>query len=399
MKKVLIVGYFWPYRNGSGRVIGLARYLSEFGWQPIILTGPLEQKPPSEFRFIETDYYCFLGSWIKLLGFNHKKDIGDQFKAKIEKKSSRFKGFLRGFYWLIQEVAAYPDENKNWPPFALKAGSELLEREKIEAIISIWPVTSHIIAEQLKKKYRIPWLADFPDLWSQNHNYHYTFLRRFFDRKLEKKTLASAEVLTTVTEPWKENLKKIHKEKIIYSIPHGFDPETAVLNKKIDLTPEFTITYTGQIYYKKQAPQKLITALKELIDCKVIDPAKVKVRFYGPFKSWLADEIKNAGLENIIKQYGIISKEMAFKKQKESQILLLFNWEDRKEKGVCPMKIYDYLATRRPVLATGGKGSDVVNKILSETGTGVYALEVEDIKLFIYLRRRENIWGTCLRVE
>ena len=40
MKKVLIITYYWPPAGGAGvqRVLKFAKYLPQFGWQPIILT-------------------------------------------------------------------------------------------------------------------------------------------------------------------------------------------------------------------------------------------------------------------------------------------------------------------------------------------------------------------------
>jgi hypothetical protein len=40
MKKVLIITYYWPPAGGPGvqRVLKFAKYLPEFGWEPIILT-------------------------------------------------------------------------------------------------------------------------------------------------------------------------------------------------------------------------------------------------------------------------------------------------------------------------------------------------------------------------
>ena len=39
MKKVLLIGYPFPLRQvGSPRVLGLAKYLPEFGWQPLVVT-------------------------------------------------------------------------------------------------------------------------------------------------------------------------------------------------------------------------------------------------------------------------------------------------------------------------------------------------------------------------
>jgi hypothetical protein len=40
LKKVLIITYYWPPTGGAGvqRVLKLAKYLPQYGWQPIILT-------------------------------------------------------------------------------------------------------------------------------------------------------------------------------------------------------------------------------------------------------------------------------------------------------------------------------------------------------------------------
>ena len=56
MKQVLVLASFWPYRQGSKRVPGLVRYLPEFGWQPIVLTPPLDEKPEPQFKVVETPY-------------------------------------------------------------------------------------------------------------------------------------------------------------------------------------------------------------------------------------------------------------------------------------------------------------------------------------------------------
>ena len=74
------------------------------------------------------------------------------------------------------------------------------------------------------------------------------------------------------------------------------------------------------------------------------------------------------------------AREIAFEKQRESQLLLLLNWEDQQEKGVYPLKVFEYLSAQRPILATGGSGDDVVEELLTETNAGRYASSVEDIK-------------------
>ena len=380
MKKVLIIGHFWPYRQGSGRVLGLAKHLMEFGWQPIIITAPLHEKPDPQFRVIETPCPPVFGAGADLFGLNQNENTGEQLKKRlnIPEKSFR-KSFLAFFYNTGKAIVDYPDAYKGWKSSAIKAGDELLQNEDVGALISIWPVTSHLIAKELKIKHKIPWVADLPDPWSQNHNYSYGSLRKLIDRRLELKTLLIADALTTVTQPWAENLKMLHKRKSVYAITHGFDPDTLNM-PPADLTAKYTITYTGAIYTGKQDPSKLFAALRDLISDGTMDPNDIEVRFYGHEVKWLASEIEEYELSTIARYYGTVPPEIAIEKQRESQLLLLLNWDDPQEKGVCPLKIYAYLSARRPILATGGSGDDVVKELLDETNAGRYAPSVDDIK-------------------
>ena len=64
---------------------------------------------------------------------------------------------------------------------------------------------------------------------------------------------------------------------------------------------------------------------------------------------------------------------------RESQMLLLLKWEDPQERGIYTGKIFEYLAARRPILATGGS-SDVVTELLNETKAGIDVPTIPDIK-------------------
>lgn len=388
MKKVLIVGHFWPFRRGSKRIMGLAKYLIEFGWEPIILTGPLNEKPEKKFRFIETDYQSFLGSWVRLFGFSDRADIMDQFQRKINKSSPRVKSFLRFLYWQIGKIFAYPDRDKYWKSVGIKVAEKLFKKEKIETIISIWPQTAHLIAKELKEKYKIPWIADFPDLWSQNYDYRFGKIRKTIDRRLEIKTINSADFLTTISQPLADKLRILHINKKIFVITHGFNLKE-VNEPAANLTKKFTITYTGQIYPGKQDPLKILTALKELILEKEINQDNIEVRFYGPKRGWLNKEIENKGLNATVIQYGEVPRRVSLEKQRESQLLILFNWGDEGQKGVYTGKVFEYLAARRPILATGGLKGDVIEKLLEETKAGVYLVTVGEIKKYLIEFYRE----------
>ena len=396
MKKVLIIGYFWPYLGGSGRIPGFAKHLPESGWQPTILTAPLGIKPIEKFNYIETSYSGDIFSfWRKILrgfGFETKKSVTEQIKLKTGIKSKHsFIDWLRTKY---QEIFAFPDTEKKWYKPALVTARKLLKKEKFDAIISVWPVISHLIAKRLKEEYQIPWVADFPDPWSENHAYPYGKIRKFFDRKLETKTIASADVITAASPGYAKKEEILHQRPAIV-ITHGFDPEN-IPKEKIPLTKKFTLTYTGTIYPQKQDPTKLFLAIKELIEQKEIDSREIEVRFYGDKQSWLDLEIQKYGLKNIAIQYGRVPKGESIKKQCESQTLLLLCWEDKKEIGVYPLKIFEYLISQRPILATGGSENEDIKKIIEETKSGVSAVTIEGIKdcLKIFYQEYKRIGAT-----
>jgi len=145
------------------------------------------------------------------------------------------------------------------------------------------------------------------------------------------------------------------------------------------LTREFTLTYTGQLYQAKQDPEPLFQAVRELIGEGVIDPDNVKVQFFGPTRYWLDRDVKEHGLEMIVAQHGVVPRKEALAKQRETQVLLLLNWNDLHEKGIYSGKVFEYLAARRPILAIGGPNG-VVSELLEETGAGVHVKDVTELK-------------------
>lgn len=379
MKKVLIIGCIWPFHHrGTGvRVPGLAKYLSDFGWEPIVLTMPLPGEPNLEYRVIEVPYRDMLKAVLKLLGFDTSRSIRKQVSKSVGVTSK--KSFIDFAFLRLIEILTYPAPYNGWKSPTIKAAEKLFKNEDINAIISASPpLIGNIIAKKLKERYKIPWLADFPHLWSQNNAYPYSSLRRRFDTRLELKTLSCVDVLTTTSDPLAEKLRVLHKRKMVYVITHGFDPDT--VNTQPDkVTDKFTITYTGGWHPVFREPSMLFSALQKLIQRGVMAPEDIEVRFYGDEENWIDSEVERYGLSGIVKQYGRESMQVAQAKQRESQLLFNPKWDEPNHPGIHSIKLLEYLAARRPIVATG-KYKDVVDELLYETCAGICASSVEEVE-------------------
>jgi hypothetical protein len=369
MRRVLMVTFFFPPHPAVGglRMHGLARFLPEFGWEPTVLTPPLPGEPPAGRRVIQTGYVHKVGKIKRLAGA----------RAKGPSRAKR----------LLGEVLAYPDFESGWRKPAVKAGGVLLQQEKFNALLSsALPGTCHLIGHDLKASFGIPWIADFRDLWTQQNTYPWSKIRRAVERRLEVKTLKTADALVTVSAPLAEKLGELHGAKRVHSILNGFDPDELLLAAR-PLTPRFTLTYTGTLYPERRQPELVFCAVRELLDAGSIND--IEIRFFGQTAAdpKLQERISRFRLQGHVTLPGIVPRSDVLTRQRESQVLLLLNWDDPNEKGIYSAKVFEYLAAQRPILAVGDQ--QVVGDLLAETRAGAYAPTLETLKAALLHYYRE----------
>ena len=396
-KTVLIVTYYFPPSPfmASQRLGGLAKYLPEFGWDAIVLTRELPGGADPRFHVVQTTYPGDASAIVKRK-FRLKPDKGFQEQLGVpasvrEGKSPVSRKIVKN----VKSLIAYPDEQKYWRVAAVEAGDSLLRERRCDALLSSGPpFTVHRIAAELGRKHRIPWVADFRDLWTQSPYYPYLAIRKLFEKRMEVKTIAGASALVSTSDMWAKALNELHRDKRAFAIPNGFDPD--IVSTETNLTEDLTITYAGGLYHGRRDPEILFQALSELISEKTIGRRHVNVRFYGPVEYWLEQEIKNHGLEDVVVQNRRVPREVSIAKQRESQILLLLSWDDPRERGTFTGKVFEYMAARRPILGVGGpKG--VVSELLEKTGAGTHANEVVRLKEILVQYYREFVETGAVR--
>jgi glycosyltransferase involved in cell wall biosynthesis len=353
----------------------MVKYLPKFGWQPYVLGGGLKRDSnPYIFKARYFDPFQFgqrhRESMKKYLGINKRTlNIENQIAKHNSPKS----------FWPLSEVRM-PDKYMFWIWPAVKLGKKLLRSEKFDIIYSSsGPASSAIVASILQSHAQLPWVAEFRDLWSDNHvDRRKAFISKI-DSYLEYKCLENCSALVTVSDLLKRDLLDRHR-KTTYVIYNGYDEDD--YPPMADLTRKLTLTYTGRIYAGKRDPTVLFKAIATSHKTKKINPDILQVQFYGSGQEIIKALTKKYGVEHYVYLGGVVSYKESLLRQCESWILLLLEWDNPLAKGVLTGKLFEYLGAKRPILSIGYKEGSL-GKLLTETRTGVVLNDPKDIEHFL----------------
>ena len=385
-RKVLLVSFQFPPQASMAaiRLGKFAKYLPQFGWEPIILTRNKTEDSPSispleidDSSIIRTPY-SFLYHNIYQRAVAGKPDHQKATVQRIAGKGVSSIARLLSFISRQPSVRLLIPDVTGWYPHAIRSGHELLKREDVEIVFSSSPpFVSHLVASHLHRRTNIPWIAEFRDLWAQNPYIPKLQPFQSLEEHLEKSTMRGSNLLITVSTPLAKELEQLHNKETVI-ITNGFDEED--YTEIIPLTSKFTITYTGSIYHGRQEVSSLLEAVKLLQAEGRVYPENFELRFFGNnVIAEVAPMVKKYNLHELVKTYGLVPFTESIERQRESAALLLLGWNDPREKGIYTGKLFEYLGAKRPILAIGLKG-DVVDELLNMSGTGTMLTEVEEVK-------------------
>ena len=373
MKRVLIITYYWPPSGGSGvqRWLKMSKYLPENGWQPVIYTAddaeyPVEDKSLEKDVAPETEVirrpivepYSF---YKKFLGI--KK--GEKVKAGFINEGAKKTGWKESLSVWLRGNLFIPDARCWWIKPSVRYLKKYLKEHPVNAMISTGPPHSmHLIARALHKKFNIPWVADFRDPWTDIDFYKDLKLTRCADRKhhrLERRVLTEATMVVTVGWDCAKGLEN-HGAKDVAVITNGYDFDNSMQSNCQNHTSKFTLSHIG-IIGPNRNPETFWQAISEL-------DLPMKIRLIGQVDNSVIESIKRNNIEKYVEVIPYIPHDQVVEEQKKSDVLLLFINNTPNAKGVLTGKLFEYLASGRPILCIGPEDGDSA-RILSDTKTGV----------------------------
>lgn len=401
MKKILIISYYWPPGGGAGvqRILKFVKYLPSNGFKPYVVTvdaekasypvidNSLNAEVPAEAEIYRTDTFEPFGLYSKVVG---KKSIPTGFSNESEpgllQKMSRF---IRGNFFI-------PDARRGWINFAFNEACRLIEKEKIDTVITTSPPHSAQLAGlKLKKKYGINWIADLRDPWTDIYYYkefkHLPFAERL-DKKYERLVLENADRIITVSSDLKRMFRKksekIDENKIVI-IPNGYDEEDFnSIKKSDDPQSEFIISYTGTLA-ESYNPIIFFDALKKVI---IENPEiNIKLRFIGSPADSLMNIIREMSMSNNLEVIPAVSHEKSVEYLNESTILLLVIPDVKNDKGILTGKLFEYLASGKTILCIGPEDGEAAS-VIKECSSGKTFGRNNENGLYEYMKGLIMTW-------
>lgn len=346
----------------SPRVLTLAQYLQDQGWQCTILTEECEQQA------FDTDI-CPI----------HQ---------------------MPAYHHLLADKLCYGKDKALY-----RYAVQQLDMQSYDLIFcSSYYYFPLLAAQQLAKRYHLPLVVDLRDIAEQWGKESY-FTRRltpwkgldycigklyeYKQLRMRNRVLRYANAVTSVS-PWHQQLLA-HYNTNTHLIFNGYDEQLFVPK---DVKSEvFQIAYLGKLYSTKlRDPRLLFAALQELLAEGKIAAKELRVLFHVDEKgkeqlSELAEEYQ---ISPVVDIHGYIPRTEIVEVMHQSSILLVLTTQSIAEgtHGIMGTKFFENMGVEKPVLCVRSD-EECLAQVISQTQAGLAATQVEEVKTFVMEKYQE----------
>jgi len=347
--------------GGVQRTLKFAKYLKDYGWDPVVLTDSPKKYFAVDESLLKEAIDCGIkiertGEDIK----NVKDIIIKNPNERLRKVRSR-----TGQFFLI------PDNKKYWRNKAFKKAVDVWEKYGGFDVIfaTAPPYTDFLVGQDVKKKFKVPLVIDYRDAWVDSPvlNYYATPFHKMSNMKLEKNVLKDANKIITTNRRVKE-LVISRYGNIEYNdvkiIPHGFDTEDFenAAQGELPITNKMRITYSGSFYtrnpkYYLEAINKFFIKFPEL-------KSEVEFCFIGAMSKENTALIESYNLGKSINLLGYIEHIECVKYLLASDVLFFMISRGENDDAAMPGKIGEYIGSRKNIIACIPEG--VTKKMLEK---------------------------------
>lgn len=361
MKRALVIAYLYPpiFNSGTRRTLEFVNHLPDCGWSPTVLTvanpeprecdpslmdevrpGTRIERAPLAIDRLAEGAAALLGRWLG---------------AERVSESIR---------WRLYKVWNMPDVVASWKGPAIERALALHREQAFDVVYATgWPWTSFLVAAAVSRRTGLPLVVDYRDLWKASDAEwdRSSQLQRLLQPGQERRVLAQAAAVVATTGSFLKLLPQASLPAKQYAITNGFS--------EADFPPpapppenEIRIVYTG-VWRPGYGPDDLYRALQLLQARAVPGLARLRVITAGFAPGPAADH----GIAHLVSERGRVSHGEAIAMMAGATALYLPVSGGIYEHASIPGKLFEYLGSGRPILASAQQGSEVAG-VLDRVG-------------------------------
>ncbi|MFZ5517146.1 MAG: glycosyltransferase [Candidatus Zhuqueibacterota bacterium] len=359
MRILLITNYFPPANTvASHRLYSFVKYLPDFGIDIDVCT-------PRRTGTLEYN----LNSIIQIFLYPDDSQL-NKFSADLSflRRFLRFTGlvplyrYLRNQLFLKGKAYFNSERMSNYQAIFVSFGPESVLR----------------LGYYLSRKYNLPLIVDYRDLWLNILIPNPSLFNRFIISFIEKRIIQHAALITTVSQNLAAELHSRYQcESVI--IYNGYfddihvkgDFELSAVEKS-----DIIIGYSGSLYNGIRPIEVIFPALKNL------SKLKLHVAIFDDIDyNYVINLCKKFSVNHKVVIYQNLTNEQSILFQRLCDILLLLNRMDGSWKGALTGKLFEYISARKFILGIGHP-SDEAAEIIQRLKIGVYVNSTEQASKF-----------------
>jgi glycosyltransferase involved in cell wall biosynthesis len=367
-RRVLVIASRFPpvASVGAVRIRKFVRYLGEFGWNPVVMTGPVmngssgvdeasgavDVESLRDIPFVVPvhrisdrgdQWPAHLSGWIDdlcdTIGLEHLQ-AGERFRWRFER---------------VHRALAFPDAGSWRIASLVKQALRLHRRHRFDAIFSSgMPFSDHLAALAIQAILRKPWIADFRDPWVEYIHWKQWRsawggrLTRWAESIVVQRAARVIAVNEQMTSRFAERYDELPGDRFV-TIENGYDPADF---EGADYQPNgerFRLLHAGSLYDTRR-PDTLIEAFQCFIAQTPGSAKRVQLDFAGRVGSH-QERISSASRELPVRHVGFLPHATALHAMARADVNVILLPNIAGSEGDTTAKLYECLGSGRPILA------------------------------------------------
>ena len=370
MKRVLFIAYLYPpvANSGTRRSLEFVNHLPDLGWEPIVLTIA---NPPT--RDCEPDLLNEVRPGTRIERTPLVSESVSHSIAHVLKRFVDPNRLAPGIEWRIRRMWQVPDEGAMWRGSAIRRALRIFQETGFDAIYaSGWPWTSFLVAAELGRMTKRPYVLDYRDLWKPSGAdwERSTLLQRCLNPRLERKAARNAAAIVCTTEASARVLAHSLAVHDVVSISNGFDPDDFVgapLREPRVRGAFVRVAYTG-VWRPGYGPNDLYDAIRYLKGrgSACLQSLRLTTAGFAP------GQAREYGIEAFVEELGQVPHARAIDIIQRADALYLPVSKGLHETVSVPGKLFDYIGSNTPILASVPPGSEAAAVLASVGGAAFF---------------------------